>query len=80
MIPDRWPIWRWDPEAASALFAVEGLDDAEVERVARLKPGRLDQLAENGWDPHVFEVTRMAMVLDMSLDDFVESTFLEEEG
>lgn len=72
-----WPRRNWDPEAFEAVCRTEGTDPLAVERECRLKSGRLDELADNGWNPLVWEFARMADVLDMSMDDLYDEAFTE---
>ena len=74
---------KYDPAEMYALLEQEGYDDvSRFEWECGIRRGRLDQLEENGWDPYYWEVQRMALVLDMSMDDLGATIFsvVSEQG
>lgn len=73
----RWPRRDWDPESFEIVCRVNGTSPEEVERECRLKEGRLEDLAESGWNPFIWEFARMADVLGMSMDDLYDEAFPE---
>lgn len=75
----RWPRWYWDPDAADELFAEEGTSAREVEWGCRLKRGRFDELADNGWMPNLWEFRRIAEFLDIDMLDLYEAVMAADE-
>lgn len=74
---ERWPRRDWDPEAFEAVCRSVGTTPGEVERECRLRHGRLEDIAEHGWQPYIWEFARMADVLAISMDDLYEESFTE---
>lgn len=73
----RWSRRYWDPEAFEVVCRTAGTSPAEVEQECRMRSGRLDEIADNGWQPYVWEFARMAEVLDMPMDDLYDEAFPE---
>lgn len=73
----RWPHTVWDPEAFEVYCRAAGTSPEEVERECRLKSGRFEDLAENGWSPLVWELSRIAEVLGTTMDDLHRVAFAE---
>lgn len=65
----------WDPEAFRTMCADAGTSPEEVAMVAHLKPNRFDFIEENGYDPFVYEVWRIAEVLGTTTDEVIYRCF-----
>lgn len=74
-----WPRRDYDPEAMDRVLAANGMTRRDLERQTRMKPGRLDSLAMNGWEPLLWEFYRMSVVLDMDMEDLYDEVCLERE-
>lgn len=78
----RIPRWDLNLGELEALLEDEGWDGIdELECACRLRHGRIQELADNGWSPYFWEFRAMALVLDMDMDELAEAIFdVRERG
>ena len=74
----RFPHWSYDPGALCALLSSEGY--ADFESACHMRPGRLESLGARRLAPYLWEFRRMALVLDMDMDDLFDAIFTTEQG